>query len=374
MKPGDLVKTIDGRHTRPISAARRPAPAARRAGLGGEADAAARGSRSRSTSTSCASGSCRSPPQRRMLDDAPAYVKVAEFTPRAADDVRAERRGASSARARSSSCSTCAAPASASLSEGVKVAELFMKGGAVGQAGGRDGGRAGAARRSRALRRGTARWPSSSTTAPRARARSWPPRCSTPAAPPSWASTPSAARRSAQTIVLARGRPGADRGPLRLAQGHGDPRQGHRPRPSSCRTAPTRTPPKGAPPPAIRSSRRRSRSCAAARSRRRRRPRALLHLEGRLVGVVLLGHGVAAPSAARVLPRRELAQGNRADGRAGTAVSTAGRRSSPPSCRPSGSRTAEASSRTPCPWPASSGRVVDRRRQERASLRTFANT
>ena len=53
--PGDLLKSIDGRHTRPLSAAWPASACCAAPRLRGEADPAARGQRSRSSSRWCAS-------------------------------------------------------------------------------------------------------------------------------------------------------------------------------------------------------------------------------------------------------------------------------------------------------------------------------
>jgi carboxyl-terminal processing protease len=129
MKPGDLIKTIDGRHTRAISSVSgqrllRGAPgsvvklALLRAGSDPlNVDVV----RERLTPL---------PASARMLDAGAAYVKLAEFTPRATEEVRADVEGFKRAGATQLVLDLRGA-GFGELSEGVKVAELFMKGGVV---------------------------------------------------------------------------------------------------------------------------------------------------------------------------------------------------------------------------------------------------
>jgi carboxyl-terminal processing protease len=71
-------------------------------------------------------------PERRMLADATGYIKLGEFTPRSADEVKSEiealRRAGAHALVLDLRGSGAGAPA-----EGVKIAELFLKGGPVGK-------------------------------------------------------------------------------------------------------------------------------------------------------------------------------------------------------------------------------------------------
>ena len=135
IKPGDILKTIDGRHTRPMGVPLgdrllRGAPGSvvklkvLRAGtdpldfsvtrerLGGVA------------------------PQRKVLGDGVGYVKVAEFPAKTGDEVRDEVEALKRAGARRLVLdlrgATYGLPA-----EGVKVAEIFLKGGVVTKLAGR---------------------------------------------------------------------------------------------------------------------------------------------------------------------------------------------------------------------------------------------
>ena len=134
IKPGDLVKTIDGRHSRPLSAVAgqrmlRGAPGSvvkltlLRAGSD-PVDVAV--VRERLTPVA---------PTGRMLEAGAAYVKIAEFTPKVADEVRADVEGFRRAGAKQLVLDLRGA-GHGELSEGVKVAELFMKGGVVARVAG----------------------------------------------------------------------------------------------------------------------------------------------------------------------------------------------------------------------------------------------
>jgi carboxyl-terminal processing protease len=72
------------------------------------------------------------PPEHKVLPDGTGYVKVGEFTPRTADEVRtavdALRRSGAGALVLDLRGAGAGAPA-----DGVKVAELFLKGGTVGK-------------------------------------------------------------------------------------------------------------------------------------------------------------------------------------------------------------------------------------------------
>ena len=71
-------------------------------------------------------------PERRMLADQTGYIKLAEFSPRAADEVKSEiealRRAGAHALILDLRGSGAGAPA-----DGVKIAELFLKGGPLGK-------------------------------------------------------------------------------------------------------------------------------------------------------------------------------------------------------------------------------------------------
>ena len=75
------------------------------------------------------------PATGRMLDGGAAYVKVGEFTPRVTDEVRADVEGFKRAGARQLVLDLRGA-GHGELSEGVKMAELFMKGGVVAKVAG----------------------------------------------------------------------------------------------------------------------------------------------------------------------------------------------------------------------------------------------
>ena len=134
IRPGDLVKTIDGRHTRPISAVSgqrllRGAPGSvvklTLLRIGSDpisVDVA----RERLTPLS-ASG--------RMLDNGAAYVKISEFTPRMTEELRTDVEGFKRAGAQKLVLDLRGA-GFGELSEGIKVAELFMKGGVVAKVAG----------------------------------------------------------------------------------------------------------------------------------------------------------------------------------------------------------------------------------------------
>jgi carboxyl-terminal processing protease len=134
IRPGDLVKTIDGRHSRPLSAVvgqrlLRGAPgsvvklALLRVGSDPvNVDVV----RERLTPVE---------PTGRMLDATAGYVKIAEFTPKVADEVRADVEGLKRAGARQLVLDLRGA-GHGELSEGVKVAELFLKGGVAAKVAG----------------------------------------------------------------------------------------------------------------------------------------------------------------------------------------------------------------------------------------------
>jgi carboxyl-terminal processing protease len=75
------------------------------------------------------------PATGRMLEDGAAYVKVGEFTPRVTDEVRADVEGFKRAGARQLVLDLRGA-GHGELSEAVKMAELFMKGGVVAKVAG----------------------------------------------------------------------------------------------------------------------------------------------------------------------------------------------------------------------------------------------
>jgi carboxyl-terminal processing protease len=131
VKPGDIVKTIDGRHSRTLSP-----PAGQRLLRGGPGSIVKltllrAGSdpidlsvvRERLTAVA---------PEHKVLPDGTGYLKVAEFTPRTAEEVKTAidtlRRSGAPALVLDLRGSGAGAPA-----DGLKVAELFLKGGTIGK-------------------------------------------------------------------------------------------------------------------------------------------------------------------------------------------------------------------------------------------------
>jgi carboxyl-terminal processing protease len=134
IRPGDLVKTIDDRHSRPLSAV-----AGQRL-LRGAPGSVVKMTLLRAGSDPVEVQVVRErltpvAPTGRMLDAGAAYVKIAEFTPRVADEVRADVEGFKRAGAQQLVLDLRGA-GHGDLSEGVKVAELFMKGGVVARVAG----------------------------------------------------------------------------------------------------------------------------------------------------------------------------------------------------------------------------------------------
>jgi carboxyl-terminal processing protease len=128
------VKSIDGRHSRPLSAVAgqrllrgAPGSVVKLALLRMGADPISVDVvRERLTPI---------PATGRMLDGGAAYLKVAEFTPRVTDEVRADVEGFKRAGARQLVLDLRGA-GHGELSEAVKMAELFMKGGVVAKVAG----------------------------------------------------------------------------------------------------------------------------------------------------------------------------------------------------------------------------------------------
>lgn len=134
IRPGDLVKTIDGRHSRPLSAV-----AGQRL-LRGAPGSVVKLTLLRIGSDPVSVDVVRErltplPATGRMLDGGAAYVKIAEFTPKVTDEVRADIEGFKRAGARQLVLDLRGA-GHGELSEGVKMAELFMKGGVVAKVAG----------------------------------------------------------------------------------------------------------------------------------------------------------------------------------------------------------------------------------------------
>lgn len=129
LRPGDLLKTIDGRHTRPVSAviAHRllrgaPGSAVKLSVLRAGADPLDF-SVVRERLTPLA-------PESRMLAGGAGYLKITEFNARVADDVKGEVESLKKAGARQMVLDLRGAGHGAHA-EGVKVAELFLKGGTI---------------------------------------------------------------------------------------------------------------------------------------------------------------------------------------------------------------------------------------------------
>jgi carboxyl-terminal processing protease len=129
VKAGDIIKTIDGRHSRPL-----PAPVGQRL-LRGAPGSVVKLTLLRAGSDPIDLSLVRerlgpAPPRSRVLEDGSGYLKVPEFQSRVADDIRGElaalRRGGARALVLDLRDSGDGAPA-----EAVKVAELFLRGGVV---------------------------------------------------------------------------------------------------------------------------------------------------------------------------------------------------------------------------------------------------
>ncbi len=129
LRTGDILKSIDARHSRPLQATTgqrllRGAPGSVvKLGIlrAGQDPFEVSVVRERLSPV---------PPSAKVLEDGTGYVKIAEFTPRVADEVRGEveslKRGGASRLVLDLRDSAFGPP-----SEGTKVAELFLKGGVV---------------------------------------------------------------------------------------------------------------------------------------------------------------------------------------------------------------------------------------------------
>jgi len=129
VKAGDVIKTIDGRHSRPL-----PAPVGQRL-LRGAPGSVVKLTLLRAGSDPIDLSLVRerltpAPPRSKLLEDGSGYLKVPEFPSRVADDIRGElaalRRGGARTLVLDLRDSAEGAP-----SEAVKVAELFLRGGVV---------------------------------------------------------------------------------------------------------------------------------------------------------------------------------------------------------------------------------------------------
>jgi carboxyl-terminal processing protease len=129
VKAGDIVKSIDGRHTRPLAA-----PVGHRL-LRGAPGSLVKLAILRAGSEPVELEVVRerlspAPPRGRLLAGNAGYLRVPELTARAAEDVRAELETLRRAGARSLVLDLRGA-AFGAPADGVKLAELFLKGGVV---------------------------------------------------------------------------------------------------------------------------------------------------------------------------------------------------------------------------------------------------
>jgi carboxyl-terminal processing protease len=131
VKAGDIIKTIDGRHSRTLSP-----PAGVRL-LRGEPGSIVKLTLLRAGTDPIDLSIVRerlvaAAPEHRMLADSTGYIKVGEFTPRAGEEVKAEidalRRAGAHALVLDLRGSGAGAPV-----DGARVAELFLKGGPLGK-------------------------------------------------------------------------------------------------------------------------------------------------------------------------------------------------------------------------------------------------
>ncbi len=135
LRPGDILKTIDERHTRPM-----PAVVAERLLRGAPGSSVKLGVLRAGADpfdvTVVRERVLPAAPQGRMLEEGTGYVKVADFTPATAEDVRTQvealERGGAARLLLDLRDAAWGAPA-----DGAKVAELFLQGGPVAKLVGR---------------------------------------------------------------------------------------------------------------------------------------------------------------------------------------------------------------------------------------------
>ncbi len=135
LRPGDLVKSIDERHTRPMAAV-----VAERLLRGAPGSSVKLGILRAGADpfevTVVRERVLPSAPQGRMLEAGAGYVKVTDFTPSTAEDVRTQvealKKGGAERLLLDLRAAAWGAPA-----DGVKVAELFLDGGPVAKVVGR---------------------------------------------------------------------------------------------------------------------------------------------------------------------------------------------------------------------------------------------
>jgi carboxyl-terminal processing protease len=135
LKPGDILKTIDGRHTRPMGV-----PVGERL-LRGAPGSVVKLKVLRAGTDPLDFSVTRErlagvAPQRKLLEDGVGYVKVAEFPARTGDELRDDVEALKRAGARRLVLDVRGATYGLAT-EGVKVAELFLKGGVVAKLSGR---------------------------------------------------------------------------------------------------------------------------------------------------------------------------------------------------------------------------------------------
>ncbi len=129
IRPGDILRSIDGRHSRPLAA-----PIGERL-LRGAPGSTVKLVVLRAGSEPLDVSVVRerlSPtaPKARVLEDGAGYLKIAEFQPRVADEVRSEVESLKRSGARRIVLDLRGA-AFGSPAEGVRVAELFVRGGVL---------------------------------------------------------------------------------------------------------------------------------------------------------------------------------------------------------------------------------------------------
>ncbi len=131
IRTGDIIRTIDGRHTRPLAV-----PTGQRL-LRGAPGSMVKLTVLRPGSDPLEMSVVReritgTPPRGRILEDGSGYLKVVEFPARVAENVRGEVEVLRKSGARSLILDLRGA-AFGSPAEGARVAELFVKGGVVGR-------------------------------------------------------------------------------------------------------------------------------------------------------------------------------------------------------------------------------------------------
>jgi carboxyl-terminal processing protease len=134
VRAGDIIKTIDGRHSRPLSAV-----TGQRL-LRGAPGSVVKLSLLRANSDPVDVSLVRerlaaAPPRARMIEPGVGYLRIAEFTPKVADEARSELDGLKRSGARHLVLDLRGTGFGA-VAEAPRVAELFMKGGVVARVSG----------------------------------------------------------------------------------------------------------------------------------------------------------------------------------------------------------------------------------------------